>query len=74
MTESLPGVVTPYARFLECQDRRRRKIAEAVEHDRPATVDPPVEPAVAVAVPATPEGQQCAAALIPATPHLWSSQ
>jgi hypothetical protein len=34
MTDSLPGVLAPYERFLEFQDRRRRVAAELVERDR----------------------------------------
>ena len=30
MTDWLPSVVTPYARFLECQDRRRRTGGELI--------------------------------------------
>jgi hypothetical protein len=34
MTDSLPGVLAPYERFLEFQNRRRRVVAELVERDR----------------------------------------
>ena len=34
MTDSLPGVLAPYERFLEFQDRRRRIAAELVGRDR----------------------------------------
>ena len=39
ITESLPSVVTPYARFLEYQDRRRRTVLELIEHDQPQPAD-----------------------------------
>ncbi len=39
MTESVPCVVIPYSRFLECQDRRRTMTAERLERDRLRTVD-----------------------------------
>jgi len=58
MTDSLPSVVTSYARFLECQDRRRRMATELIDGDRPRTVDAAVVlvPPVA-ACPPTPKGQ-----------------
>ena len=38
MTDSLANVVIPYARFLECQERRR-SLAEVTSRDRPPTID-----------------------------------
>ena len=51
MTDSLPGVLAPYERFLEFQDRRRRIAAELVVRDR-ARVTPTAAVADAAAVPA----------------------
>jgi hypothetical protein len=51
MTDSLPGVLAPYERFLEFQDRRRRIAGELVERDR-ARVAAPAAAADAAAVPA----------------------
>ena len=58
MTDSLPSVVTSYARFLECQDQRRRMATELIEGDRPRTIDAAVVPVPPVAAcPPTPKGQ-----------------
>ena len=38
MTEPVPSVVTPYDRFLEYQNRRRKLAAELTEHQSP-TID-----------------------------------
>ena len=47
MTDSLTNTVIPYARFLECQERRRRIVAELRRRDRPATSEADVVPAAA---------------------------
>jgi hypothetical protein len=52
MTDSLPGVLAPYERFLEFQDRRRRVAAELVERDRARAAAAPANVADAAAVPA----------------------
>jgi hypothetical protein len=55
MAVSLPCVVIPYARFLACQDRRRRMTVQLTKRDRPRTVDANV-----VFVPPIPESPQTA--------------
>jgi len=47
MTEAVPCVVAPYARFQEYQDRRRRTGADPIARSRPQAVG-----ADAVSVPA----------------------
>lgn len=44
MTDSLANVVIPYARFLECQERRRRIAAELKLPDPPPTIEAAVVP------------------------------
>lgn len=44
MTDPLVQVIVPYARFLECQDRRRRIAAELTRRDRPPAIRPEVVP------------------------------
>jgi len=39
MTDAREGVVVPYSRFLEFQDRRRPVAAEPSPTDRPPTTD-----------------------------------
>jgi hypothetical protein len=54
MTDSLANVVIPYLRFLEYQDRRRRRLAaEAMQRDPPPTIDADVAPWVQTASPHT---------------------
>jgi hypothetical protein len=60
MTDSRANVVIPFARFLECQKRRRRIAVELTRRDRPPTIDADVVPVRAeVASPQTLNGQQC---------------
>ncbi len=60
MTDSLANVVIPYARFRECQERRRRITAELTGRDRPPTIDADVVPvAVETTAPQTLNGKQC---------------
>jgi hypothetical protein len=44
MTDSLDGVLVPYARFLECRDRRARIAVELTQPDEPPTIDAEVLP------------------------------
>lgn len=57
MTDSLPGVLASYERFLEFQNRRRRVAAELVERDRAR-----VTAADAAPVPAVPAADGTATA------------
>jgi hypothetical protein len=54
MSDSLANVVIPYARFLECRERRRRIAAELTLLDPPPTIGAAVVPGPAeTAVPQT---------------------
>jgi hypothetical protein len=52
MTDSLPGVLAPYERFLEFQNRRRRVAAEFAERDLARTIDTGTAGTAAAAAPA----------------------
>ena len=47
MTDALAPVLIPYARFLECRERRLGMSAELTRQDGPCTVDAEVLPTAA---------------------------
>ena len=53
MTDSLPGVVVSYDRFLEFQHRRRQLAADSVARDRARTIDADAVPMPAPAADGT---------------------
>jgi hypothetical protein len=60
MPDSVPCVIIPHDRFVEYQDRRRKKAAQPVDRDSARAIDDAIMSARPVAVlPEPPNEKQC---------------